>query len=102
MALSPFKFASLLVCPIFIAEAVFIACKRPYTLDSWKRPFANKVVAALVCVLFACAAAMENQESVQKAVPLVIEVAELLMVCYSGYFAIKQSPQNYEDLKLKL
>ena len=90
-----------MVCPIYIAEAVFIAFKRPYILNSWKRPFANKVFAALICVLFACAAVIENQESVQKAVPLLIETIELLMVCYSGYFAIKQYPKNLEEVKLR-
>ena len=101
VSLSPFKFASLVVCPIFIAEAVFIAYKKAYILNGWKRPFANKVFAALICVLFACAAGMESQESVQKAMPIVIEAIQLLMVCYSGYLAIKQYPKNFEEVKLK-
>jgi len=57
VAVSPFKYVSLIVFPIFVGEAVFIAYKKPYLQDAWKRPLANKIISAAICILFTIPAA---------------------------------------------
>jgi hypothetical protein len=73
---------------------VFIAFKKPYILDRYHRPLANKVIASLICILFGCGAMLESNEAVQKAVPVVIVTLELVMIAYSGYLSLKRYPEN--------
>jgi hypothetical protein len=92
VAASPFKYVSLIAFPIFVAEAVFIAYKKPYLQDNWKRPLANKIISAVICILFTIPATTSNQSYTQIVVALIIELILLTVLSYSGYFTIKQLP----------
>lgn len=92
VASSPFPYASLIVFPIFVVEAVFIAYKKPYLLETWKRPLANKIIAAIICILFTIAAATSNHSNAQIVITILIELILLTVLSYSAYFTIKHLP----------
>ena len=94
--LSPYKFAGIIVSAIFISEAIFIAVKQPYHTEAWKRPLANKILAATISILTTCAAANPSSSIAQTIIPIFIEVILMIILSYSIYSIVKQWPINVE------
>ena len=72
ICLSPGLAAPCAVLPIFIAESVFIVVKKPYALGQWKRPLFNKVVAAVICMLYMGGSIMSADNIINQIIPLVV------------------------------
>ena len=59
-------------CCIFIAEAIFIVIKKPYTSGYWKRPFITKILAAVICILYMVAIKTSPESMINQIIPLFI------------------------------
>ena len=94
VGLSPSGYSAGVVCCVFVAEALLIAIKKPYILETWKRPFANKLCAIAICLFYVVSSYLENSFA-KSIVPIFILAIDIAILGFSFYFTFRQYPENY-------
>ena len=69
-----------LIAGIFAIEAIFIVIKKPYILGFWKRPFLNKILAAVVCLLFVGASITGTNSKINEYIPIGILLVLVVVI----------------------
>ena len=61
---------SIILVAIFSIEAIFIAIRKPYSLGFWQRPLFNKIITAIICLLFVGASITSVNSMINELIPL--------------------------------
>ena len=70
ICLSPGCIAAGVLAGIFAIEAIFIAIKKPYVLGFWKRPFLNKILTAIISLLYVGASLTATNSKINEYIPI--------------------------------
>ena len=85
---------------IFVAEVLFIACKRPYGMGEWKRPLFNKIVASLVSFLYVGASMTGTESSINQLIPMAIIgllLSVIIVALIASVFALKEHCASHAE-----
>jgi hypothetical protein len=88
--LSPGCFAAGAAMVPLLAESIFIIVKKPYVLGQWKRPLLNKVIAVIICLLYAAASLTTADGLVYQLLPLTILVVLLAVTVVTLVGAVQE------------
>ena len=106
VCLSPGFIAAGALAGIFSIEAIFIVIKKPYVLGFWKRPFLNKILTVVICLLYAGSSITATNSKINEYIPIAILLVliTVLIVNTIGsiqeikeYWSTRQETQKVEE-----
>lgn len=87
--LSPGKAAAVASLPIVVASLLLIIVKKPHLLGEWKRPMANKIVSAAICLLYIGSSVSKPTSILNQLIPIIILAVNCVVLGYSSVAAFK-------------
>lgn len=74
---------------VVVADLIFILVKKPHLLGEWKRPMANKIVSAVICLLYLGSSLSKPTSLINQLIPAAILAANCVVLVYSSISAFK-------------